>query len=197
MLKKRYLILFLTAAVAGALLFGWGYHHGATSVEIRDSVIVRYRPGRVVRDTIREPYPVIVREPPDTICIPADTAAILADYLRERDYPLDFSTDSTGRFLVTATVGRNRLLSAEATIEPLIREVIDYRTVIRDVRQVPRWRIDLDAGVNLRNQWAGVSATRNFGWFSLSGTAGYDPFRREPVLEIRGKVAIWQSFTKK
>ena len=102
MLKKRYLILFLTAAVAGALLFGWGYHHGATSVEIRDSVIVRYRPGRVVRDTIREPYPVIVREPPDTICIPADTAAILADYLRERDYPLDFSTDSTGRFLVTA-----------------------------------------------------------------------------------------------
>lgn len=44
MLKKRYLILFLTAAVAGALLFGWGYHHGATSVEIRDSVIVRYRP---------------------------------------------------------------------------------------------------------------------------------------------------------
>ena len=197
MLKKRYLILFLTAAVAGALLFGWGYHHGAASVEIRDSVIVRYRPGRVVRDTIREPYPVIVREPPDTICIPADTAAILADYLRERAYPLDFSTDSTGRFLVMATVGRNRLLSAEATIEPLIREVIDYRTVIRDVRQGPRWRIDFDAGVNLRNQWAGVSATRNFGWFSLSGTAGYDPFRREPVLEIRGKVSIWQSFTKK
>lgn len=115
-----------------------------------------------------------MREPPDTICIPADTAAILADYLRERDYPLDFSTDSTGRFLVTATVGRNRLLSAEATIEPLIREVIDYRTVIRDVRQVPRWRIDLDAGVNLRNHGPGLR-NRNFGWFSLSGTPGYDP----------------------
>ena len=189
------LILYLLAALATAgTLFGWGYRRGAASVEIRDSVIVRYRPGRVIHDTIRDPYPVIVREPPDTIRIPVDTAAILADYLRERDYPLDFSTDSTGRFLVTATVGQNRLLSADATIEPLIREVIDYRTVIRNVPQVPRWRIGIEAGANLRNQWAGVSVTRNFGRLSLSGTAGYDPYRREILVEGRVNVALFRTY---
>lgn len=194
---KRYLLLFLITAIAGALLFGWGYRRGVASVEVRDSLAVQLRPLPPLKITIREPWPIIVREPPDTIRIPPDTAAILADYFRERDYPLDFSTDSTGRFLVTATVGRNRLLSAEATIEPLIREVIDYRTVIRNVSQIPRWRIGIEAGTNLRNQWAGAFVTRNFGRFSLTGTAGYDPFRREPILEIRGNVSIWQTCTKK
>lgn len=194
---KRYLILFLITAIAGALLFGWGYRRGVASVEVRDSLAVQLRPLPPLKITIREPWPIIVREPPDTIRIPADTAAILADYFRERDYPLDFSTDSTGRFLVTATVGRNRLLSAEATIEPLIREVIDYRTVIRNVSQIPRWRIGIEAGTNLRNQWAGAFVTRNFGRISLTSTAGYDPFRREPILEIRGNVSIWQTYTKK
>ena len=193
---KRLILYLLAALTTAGTLFGWGYRRGAASVEIRDSVIVRYRPGRVIHDTIRDPYPVIVREPPDTIRIPVDTAAILADYLRERDYPLDFSTDSTGRFLVTATVGQNRLLSADATIEPLIREVIDYRTVIRNVPQVPRWRIGIEAGANLRNQWAGVSVTRNFGRLSLSGTAGYDPYRREILVEGRVNVALFRTYHK-
>lgn len=55
--------------------------------------------------------------------IPADTATIVADYLKRREYELDFSTDSTGIFKVQAVVYCNRLASASATIQPLQREI--------------------------------------------------------------------------
>lgn len=55
--------------------------------------------------------------------IPADTAGIVADYLKRREYELDFSTDSTGIYKVQAVVYCNRLESASATIAPLQREV--------------------------------------------------------------------------
>ena len=55
MLIRRYLILVLTAAITGALLFGWGYRRGAASVEMRDSTVTRWVPWPVpVYDTIRE-----------------------------------------------------------------------------------------------------------------------------------------------
>lgn len=63
-------------------------------------------------DTIRE-----------EVRIPADTAGIVADYLKKREYELDFSTDSTGIFKVQAVVYCNRLASASATITPLQREI--------------------------------------------------------------------------
>lgn len=188
------LILYLLAGIAvGAMLFGWGYRRGADSVIVRDSVAIVFKTMPPIRCTIREPWPITIREPADTVwqTLPADTAAILADYLRERDYRLDFSTDSTGRFIVDATVGRNRLLAATSTIEPLFREVTRTQTVIQWVR--PRWEIGIDAAANLRNQWAGLTITRNFGPISLSGTAGYDPFRREPVLELRGRIPIFRT----
>ena len=70
------------------LFFGWGYRRGAASVEMRDSTVTRWVPWPVpVYDTIREPYPVAVREPADTVWkyMSVDTAAIIADYLLERD----------------------------------------------------------------------------------------------------------------
>lgn len=63
-------------------------------------------------DTIRE-----------EVRIPADTAGIVADYIKRREYELDFSTDSTGIYKVQAVVYCNRLESASATIAPLQREV--------------------------------------------------------------------------
>lgn len=63
--------------------------------------------------------------------IQADTASIIADYIQQRDYDLDFSTDTTGTFKVRAVVSHNRLASASATIAPLQREVL---TTIREVR---------------------------------------------------------------
>lgn len=71
-------------------------------------------------DTIRE-----------EVRIPADTASIIADYIKQRDYELDFSTDTTGTFKVRAVVSHNRLASASATIAPLQREVL---TTTREVR---------------------------------------------------------------
>ena len=73
----------LAALVAGALLFGWGYRRGAASVTVRDSVSVQLKPMPPVTVTIREPWPVAVHEPADTVwqTIPADTGAIIADYL--------------------------------------------------------------------------------------------------------------------
>lgn len=71
-------------------------------------------------DTIRE-----------VVTIPADTAEIIADYFKERDYDLDFSTDSTGTFKVRAIVSRNRVARASAEIAPVVREV---QTTTREVR---------------------------------------------------------------
>ena len=72
-------------------------------------------------DTIRE-----------EVCIPADTAGIIADYFKRREYELDFSTDSTGIYKVQAVVYCNRLESASATITPLQREIV---TTIKEVRK--------------------------------------------------------------
>lgn len=72
-------------------------------------------------DTIRE-----------EVRIPADTAGIVADYIKRREYELDFSTDSTGIYKVQAVVYCNRLESASATITPLQREIV---TTIKEVRK--------------------------------------------------------------
>lgn len=72
-------------------------------------------------DTIRE-----------EVRIPADTAGIIADYFKKRQYELDFSTDSTGIYKVQAVVYCNRLESASATITPLQREIA---TTIKEVRK--------------------------------------------------------------
>lgn len=72
-------------------------------------------------DTIRE-----------EVRIPADTAGIVADYIKRREYELDFSTDSTGIYKVQAVIYCNRLESASATIAPLQREIV---TTIKEVRK--------------------------------------------------------------
>lgn len=66
--------------------------------------------------------------------IPADTGAIIADYLKRRAYELDFSTDTTGVFKVDAIVEANRLVYASATIQPLQREVENTVVKVRKFR---------------------------------------------------------------
>lgn len=78
-----------------------------------------------VRDTVREKVEVI---------IPADTASIVSDYLKRREYNLDFSTDTTGVFKVDAVVEANKLTSASATIVPLQREVENTVVKVRKFR---------------------------------------------------------------
>lgn len=100
-------------------------------VEIREAVRYVERPSTHIElapQPIRvEPIALPKLQYHDTITIteriPADTAGIVADYLKRRDYEIDFSTDSTGTFKVAAVVSRNRLASASATIRPLQREI--------------------------------------------------------------------------
>lgn len=195
---RRLILYLLAAVVGGGMLFGWGYRRGAASLDVRDSVTVVLKPLPPLQITVREPWPVAVHEPADTVwqTLPADTAAIIADYLREREYRLDFSTDTTGRFLVDATVGRNRLLAATATVEPLIHEVTQMRTVVREVVQVPRWEVGPAAGAWFAPQggsvWVGGQVRRTFGRLSLSGTLGYDTHNGGVCGQVAVGVAVWR-----
>lgn len=74
-------------------------------------------------DTIRE-----------EVRIPADTAGIVADYIKRREYDLDFSTDTTGIYKLQAVICCNRLESASATIVPLQREVENTVVKVRKFR---------------------------------------------------------------
>lgn len=165
---RRLLAYLLAVLIVGSLFFGWGYRRGAASVEMRDSTVTRWVPWPVpVYDTIREPYPVAVREPADTVWkyMSVDTAAIIADYLLERDYRLDFSADSTGTFLVDATVGENRLLRAAAVVKPVVREI----TQVRTITQKKRSRLAVTAGVGV----------------------GYTPQGFQPTIGIQAGVVLW------
>ena len=192
---KRLLAYLLGAMAIGSLLFGWGYRRGAASVVVRDSIVTRWRPWPyIVHDTIREPYPVAVREPADTVWryMRVDTGAIIADYLRERDYRLDFSTDSTGTFLVDATVGENRLLQASSVVRPKFREVTQLRTITETVIRPPRWEIGLSAGVDPYSQWGGVYGRYTKGRWSGEVVVGYDPIREKQYIGGEINWALWK-----
>lgn len=145
---KRLILYLLSALIAGAMLFGWGYRQGAASVVVRDSVSVQLKPLPPITVTIREPWPVAVHEPADTVweAIPVDTGAIIADYLRTRDYHFDFSSDSTGQFIVDASVSRNRLMEITPTIVPIVREVERVHTISQTVTKRNRFAVTAGIG---------------------------------------------------
>lgn len=101
----------------------------------------------VVTSNIQTPTLLFARdtiiEHGDTVYLTAsiDTASVVADYLTRREYRLDFSTDTTGTFIVDAVVEQNRLLSADATIAPLL-----YTTEI--LHKTKRKRFAVVAGVS-------------------------------------------------
>lgn len=74
-------------------------------------------------DTVRE-----------EVRIPADTAGIVADYFKRRQYDLDFSTDTTGVYKLQAVICCNRMERASATIVPLQREVENTVVKVRKFR---------------------------------------------------------------
>lgn len=197
----RRLILYLSLALAaGAALFGWGYRRGASSVVVRDSVTVRLKPLPPLTVTVRDPWPVAVHEPPDTVRIPtpADTSAIIADYLRTRDYHFDFSTDSTGTFLVDASVGRNRMLAISPTIRPLMKEVERVSVVMRDVQRFPRWELEAAAGAQYARDdafvWIGGRLRHTRGRFSFMAEGGWIPQYDGYYLQGTVGVTLWRKW---
>ena len=172
---RRLLAYLLAVLIVGSLFFGWGYRRGAASVEMRDSTVTRWVPWPVpVYDTIRESYPVAVREPADTVW----------------KYRLDFSADSTGTFLVDATVGENRLLRASAVVKPVFRE-ITVTKLHTEVRP-PRWEMGLALGIDPYNQWAGIYGRYTRGRWSGEVIVGYDPIREKQYVGTKIGWAVFR-----
>lgn len=116
--------------LAFGIALGWWI--GSLNSEVEERETVRYVSQTPTTIYLKEPQPISVKpiELPSIqyrdsvlVPIPADTASIIADYLKRREYELDYSTDTTGTFKVRAIVEANRLASAEATIVPLQREI--------------------------------------------------------------------------
>lgn len=130
------------AAVISSIVLGFGIGFvvgGWLRPRAETAAVTRIERRPTVSVTLDRPAPIAVRE----VAIPAvrlcdtvyettaiDTASIVAEFCRARDYRLDFSTDSTGTFIVDATVAYNALQSATATIEPL-RHVVETTTAIQ------------------------------------------------------------------
>lgn len=64
------------------------------------------------------------------------------------------------------------------------------------VRELPAWEIGLEVGINPRNKWLGATASYNIGRFSLQASGGYDPYRREILVEGRVNVALFRTYHK-
>lgn len=139
--EAKYTLIAIALALPIGIGLGWwlGYRSETTEV-VREKVryvelpptTIGYRmpePIKVERiDLPRIQYTDTIREEV-RVPIPADTTAIVADYLKRRVYDLDFSSDTTGVFKVNAIVEANHLASATATIQPLQREV--ERTIVK------------------------------------------------------------------
>ena len=130
----------LICLIALLLCFGAGWWLGSRQkvVEIKEEV--RYVELPPITKVIEKPVPiktepVTIKEVVEVVkeeAMPTDTTANIADFLKRREYNLDFSSDSTGVYKVNAIVEANRLTRASATIIPLQREV--EQTVVK-VRQ--------------------------------------------------------------
>lgn len=129
--------IYIAISFALGIAFGWWLGSLKEPIEIvREEV--RYVELPPITKVIEKPVPIretiyvrdTVREKVEVV-IPADTASIVADYRKRREYQLDFSSDTTGIFKVDAIVDANRLASASATIQPILREV---QITTREVR---------------------------------------------------------------
>lgn len=150
----RNILTILSALIVG-IFCGW-LIGGRQEVQIVESV--RYVPQPTIHiDSELFPKPTKVQniELPrlqytdsvrEEVRIPADTAGIVADYFKRRQYDLDFSTDTTGIYKLQAVICCNRLEHASATIIPLQREV--QNTVVK----VRKFRPYLGGGLSIGNK---------------------------------------------
>lgn len=142
-------VTYILSALVVGILCGWLI---GTQQEVQIIENVRYveRPATKIEFEFPKPTKVEPIDLPklqyhDTVRvveqIPADTAGIVADYFKRRQYDLDFSTDTTGVYKVQVVTTCNRLESASATIIPLQREV--ENTVVK----VAKFRPFVSGGV--------------------------------------------------
>lgn len=137
-MKNKVFSISLYSIILCAIAFVIGYFIGkgyADTIEVEKEVIkykTEYLPP--IHDTIIQPVPYLVQNT-DTVeliiekVLEVDTAAILADYYRVRNYDLDFSSDSAGIFKVNLDVTKNSLAKASSEIRPIRSTVETIRTI--------------------------------------------------------------------
>lgn len=128
---RNYLI-----GAAALVLFFLGFFLGRSSSKEVEKIVTKTNWKKSVYLTEKKiPYPVpyaivdTVWNDADTIIQPVDSANILADYEKTRKYKLDFSTDSTGVFIVDAVVNKNKLKMANSKVIPIVKSVYETKTV--------------------------------------------------------------------
>jgi len=131
---------FLTAGIAIVVLFFAGLFTGRltvkTEINTKTVTVTEKVPYEVVK-TLDNPVPYAVHDTipyavaGETIVQKVDTAALLADYYKVKDYPLDYSTDSLGEYKVNVKVAMNKIINATAKIRPVVKYITTTNTVLK------------------------------------------------------------------
>ncbi len=186
-MKNKVFSISLYSIIACVVTFLIGYFIGkgyADTVEVEKEVVkykTEYLPP--IHDTIIQPVTYMVYNT-DTVeriiekTLEVDTAEILADYYRVRNYDLDFSNDSSGIFKVNLDITKNSLATARSEVRP-IRTTIEKVKTISNVKTLQFYTMlgtsvdfktnKVQLGVDFRQKYLfGVSALRMDDKFSYT-----------------------------
>lgn len=147
-MKTKYIIILSIAMLLLGFLLGRLSVTDKTIVKTKE-VVKNVPSSHIVRDTIFSPMPALTYYKVDTCYIAqkVDTAEILSDYFLNRQYNLDFSNDSIGKFIVDAEVNQNKLVSANSFIQPITKFIYKENTITQQtVRAFQPW---MTIGTNL------------------------------------------------
>ena len=147
-MKTKYIIILSIATLLLGFLLGRLSVTDKITVETKE-VVKNVPSPYIVRDTIYSPLPALTFYKVDTCYImqKVDTAEILHDYFLSRQYRLDFSNDSIGKFIVDAEVNQNKLVSANSFIQPITKFI--YKENILTKQTVRAFQPWVTIGTNL------------------------------------------------
>lgn len=149
-MKTKYIIILSIATLLLGFLLGRLSVTDKITVETKE-VVKNIPSSYIVRDTIYSPLPTFTFYKVDTCYITQkiDTAEILSDYFLNRQYKLDFSNDSIGKFIVDAEVNQNKLVSANSFIQPITKFIYKENIITKQtVKAFQPW-VTIGTNVNL------------------------------------------------
>lgn len=165
---KRLILYLLTALIAGAMLFGWGYQRGASSVEVRTSFRIdtvfyeKPQPYRMSEASASVNIPRVLFAPRDTVY---KTVAVSND-ADSIEIPVTIEHKEYGDSTYRAQVSGPRV----GPLGPALDWIETYnRTTIRQQTDTERNRFAVTAGVGV----------------------GYTPHGLQPMVGVQVGVVLW------
>lgn len=149
-MKTKYIIILSIAMLLLGFLLGRLSVTDKITVETKE-VVKNVPSPYIVRDTISSPLPALTFYKVDTCYIMqrVDTAEILHDYFLSRQYRLDFSNDSIGKFIVDAEVNQNKLVSANSFIQPVTKFIYKENIVTKQTIKTFQPWVTIGTNLNL------------------------------------------------